>query len=182
MSDKASYSLTDAQAETLGIAALMPSGERQAMLLRFLHAQGAQALLQLMVQFMGLANSVAENCRVMAEDLLVTDGGVHPYTAEKINMPTIFGAIAGVRLANSVSGKGLCAGCAYRLGTPANQCEPTTSDVTWCQGTFDAFLCHERLSGDGQPVNAYAGHAQALKALKAGAATAAADRGESCAT
>lgn len=167
MTDKPTYALTDAQAEILGIVVLATPEERQQRLQRFLHAEGSQALLHLVVQFIGLANSVTANCRTVGEDILVCDGGMHPHDAEKINMPTIFGAIAGVRLANSVVDKPLCSGCAYRLGTPANQCEPTTSDVTWCLGNADAFLCHERLAADGQPINQCAGHTQALKQLPA---------------
>ena len=69
---------------------------------------------------------------------------MHPQLAEKINLPTLFGALHGVVLAAGVKSDKTCGGCAFRLGTPANQSPITTGDADWYfhPGEGDC-LCHE---------------------------------------
>jgi hypothetical protein len=155
------YELNNDQASLLASACLMPMELRREVLAKFLSKQGAAAQLELLVQVIGMANSVAENCRTIAEGLLVTEGGLHPYAAEKINMPTVHGALLGVHASNGVTERGLCLGCAYRRGTPANQCLPTQTDIRWCgDDGIQKFMCLERLDAAGAPTKTCAGHAQ----------------------
>ena len=129
MVNNCDYQLSDADASELKGIVLLPADIRRQLLVNYVSDRGQAALLNLFVQFIGAANSVVKNCREMAELLLVCEG-THPHDAEKINMPTLFGAMQGVVLANSCDPTGLCEGCAYRLGTPANQCEATTCDAS----------------------------------------------------
>lgn len=158
------YDLTDDQADLLAGACVLPPDQREELLRQHLEEQGADALLHLLVQSIGAANSVIANCREAVEIHLMS-AGLSETRAGQINMPTLLGAMRGVKLANSVSTKGLCGGCAYRLGAVANQCHPTTIDASDCAGDNEAFLCHEKLDEHGRPEDLCAGHAQAVKNL-----------------
>jgi hypothetical protein len=114
-----------------------------------------------------MANSVVANCREMAELLLITEGGVNPYAAEKINMPTLWGALGGVTLAEGINQSLTCMGCAFRLGTIANQSPITTLDADDCGNPGEPeFFCHEDLNEAGQPVRGCSGFAQLRAARK----------------
>lgn len=89
--------------------------------------------------------------------------GEHPHTAEQANLPTMFGALQGVVLAATVDPRGTCAGCAYRLGTPANTSPVTTSDAIYCRQELSRFYCHADLDDQGNPVRTCVGHAKAMK-------------------
>ncbi len=163
--DKALYALDNAQAAQLAAMVAATGPDRVAFLASYLHEHGQAAFLQLLSEFMGLATSVVANCRELAEDLL-TQEGMHPYDAEKINMPTLLGALAGVALANQVDPKGACHGCAFRLGSVANQSPSTTADVQWCQDDAQCFMCHARgVLPDGTPTIRCIGDRKAQRAL-----------------
>lgn len=119
-------------------------------------------MLDLFAQVLGMANAVAENCRAMVE-LILIERGEHPHTAEQANLPTMFGALQGVVLAATVNPRGTCAGCAYRLGTPANTSPVTTSDAIYCRQELSRFYCHADLDDQGNPVRTCVGHAKAMK-------------------
>lgn len=170
------YAMSDHEADQLKGIALLPHDIRREALALYASSHGRDALINLFSQFIGMANSVVANSREMAELLLITEGKLHPYEAEKVNTPTIFGALCGVSLANGVNQKKTCGGCAYRLGTMANQSPSTTSDADWCieDGWHGAqpydFLCHERLDEKGNPTTVCLGHAQRKKQCSARAA------------
>lgn len=130
---------------------------------------GHDSFVDLFAQFIGLANQVADNAREHAQAMLVTEGGVHPYTAEKINMPSLVGALQGVQLADGIDTASLCHGCAFRLGSIANTCDPTTSDADWCsQPNERPFMCHAYMDAAGEPTQACKGFAQRRRAMIAG--------------
>jgi hypothetical protein len=160
----ADYLMSDKVAEELKGIVLLSDEHRILALERFLALYGTTALVKLSSQFIGLANSVVYNNREMIELLGITQGGDHPYTAEKYNLPTIFGALCGVALANSVDQSKTCPGCAYRRGTSANQSPCTTSDADLCETDGEPdFLCHEKLDAAGKATKLCAGHAQRTK-------------------
>lgn len=155
------YALTDTQAETLQGASLIPVDLRRKLLRRLRRDE----LVELFAQFIGLANSVVANNREMIELAGIISGELHPERAHEINLPTIFGALSGVKAANLVPAEAkTCGGCAYRLGTPANQSPVTTSDVDWQRGAGDDFWCHEDMNADGSPNRKCIGHLLAMKA------------------
>jgi hypothetical protein len=159
------YAMSDAQADALKGATLLPFDIRQRALQAYLAEHGPTALIDLFAQFIGLANSVVASNREMIEIILVVEGGEHPYSAEKANLPTIFGALCGVALANSVNQKKLCHGCAFRLGTAANQSPVTTCDADYAQSEIGLdFMCHEKLDDAGNPKAICAGYAQRRRA------------------
>jgi len=159
------YSLSDADADVLAGIVAASGPDRRAMLASYAAAHDQSALIDLIAQFIGVAKSVTENCREMAEHLLTLQGA-HPYEAEKINMPTLDGALAGVKLANSVDPRGACHGCAFRLGSVANQCPSTTMDAVWCQTDVHRFMCHARgVLDDGTPTVRCVGDAKAQRSL-----------------
>ncbi|MFG0381062.1 hypothetical protein ACF8C6_08865 [Pseudomonas sp. zbq_18] len=156
------YLIAPADALELSGATLLPFDLRRKVLARMAAQRDQGAMLDLFAQVLGMANAVVENCRIMTE-LILTEEGMHPHTAEKANLPTMYGALQGVLLADGVSQKGTCAGCAYRLGTPANTSPITTSEASHCQRELMQFNCHLRLDKEGQPTKACAGHRRAMR-------------------
>ncbi len=156
------YSLTPEDADILLVLVSASREGRRLVMEHFLGSRTPEAVADLFSEFIGLAKSTVENCREMAELLLITEGDVQPTQAEKINMPTLAGALNGVRLADGISEEGLCAGCAFRLGTVANQSPVTTIDAADCSEIGgQTFLCHEDLDDRGQPFKGCRGFAQA---------------------
>lgn len=157
----AKYSLTKEQADELRGMALLPDEFRLQLLKRYHKQHGTKALIELFAQFMGLANSVSLNTREFVEMYLVLECKHLPMTAAKINLPTVVGALHGIFTAIPPS-KGMCDGCAFRLGSVANQCEVTTLDANWSVNNLDKnFYCHEDLKPNGEPQHLCAGYAKA---------------------
>lgn len=156
----ADYALTDEQAATLSGAVGVSADFRRQILAK--HTK--RELVEMFAQFVGLANSVVANNREMVELLLITEGNMHPHSAEKANLPTIMGALWGVPLAAAAAGQRTCAGCAFRLGTPANQSPATTCDADWTtKNGREVFMCHEHVDDRGNPTNVCPGFGRARK-------------------
>lgn len=124
---------------------------------------GQDAMLALFSQFIGMANSVLLNCRDSLEIFGIVHAGFGPYEAEKINFPTLFGALNGIKLAVGVNQAKTCHGCACRIGTLANQSPATTCDVDYCLEGDDKFWCHEELDDKGMPTKRCIGFQTHLK-------------------
>lgn len=162
------YALNAQQAGDLMAICVMPLPARQAALYGLVAQDGFDALVELFAHFIGLANSVSANAKDQAEQLLVALGDFHPYTAEKINMPCVLGALQGARLVRGIDASKLCHGCAFRHGSIANQCLPTALDADQCSEPGEhAFLCHEVLSPSGEATQACKGFTQARRAATA---------------
>jgi hypothetical protein len=114
-------------------------------------------------QIIGMANSVLENNREMIEIILITEGDMHPHVAEKANLPTIFGALHGIKLSAAIGNQRTCAGCAFRHGTPANQSPVTSIDADHCVQDGDDFMCHEDIDEMGNPKHKCVGYALRIK-------------------
>lgn len=138
------YQISAADAHELAGAVLLPADLRRQVLEKMAAHRDPATMLDLFAQVLGMANAVAENCRAMVE-LILIERGEHPHTAEQANLPTMFGALQGVVLAATVNPRGTCAGCAYRLGTPANTSPVTTSDAIYCRQELSRFYCHADL-------------------------------------
>lgn len=135
------YSPTPRQSDIILALSAMHHKKRIDLLEMVIAVDGAAFLADLLSHVVGMANSVAENCREWIELTEIIERGVHPHTAEKINLPTMEGAALGAKIAFRVAQTGLCGGCAARLGSVANQCEPTVIDVDYCEDK-GGFLCH----------------------------------------
>lgn len=158
------YSMDRRDAQDLaGIAQLDLPMRRQA-LTKYLQLNGSQRLVEFMAQFIGMANSVASNCAEMSDQVLIIECGVHPDKFTGVNLPTIIGACQGVMIANKCDPAGACHGCAYRLGSIANQSPITTCDAEFMAHDPKGFMCHAHLDGDGEPTKVCVGHAKAAKA------------------
>lgn len=165
------YAISRADAEMLMGATGLPLEARLMVLRHHLADRSADAVLDLFAQFIGLANSVVENNREMVEIVLMVEGGMSDRMAEKINLPTIFGALQGIRLADGVDQSALCQGCAFRPGTPANQSPSTTCDADYCAHPGEAnFMCHADMDERGEPTRACPGWAQLRAQRKRAAA------------
>ena len=157
------YSMTPSDATDLaGIAQLHLSMRREA-LTCYLQRNGSQRLVEFMAQLIGMANSVASNCAEMSDQVLIIECGVHPDKFTGVNLPTIIGACQGVMIANKCDPAGACHGCAYRLGSIANQSPITTCDAEFMAHDPKGFMCHAHLDGDGEPTKVCVGHAKAAK-------------------
>jgi len=162
--DNLDYSISKEAAREIMGATLLPVEYRLQALLEFSKNHGHWALITLFANFIGMANSVVANNREMIELLMITEGGHHPHDADKANLPTIFGALNGIALAEGIDQSKTCAGCAYRLGTPANQSPVTTCDADLVLQPFEpSFMCHEDLDEHGNPYRKCTGYTQAKK-------------------
>jgi hypothetical protein len=121
-----------------------------------------EQIAALFLEFAKMAVSVVENCHDMANTEMVINGELHPDSNARLNMPTLSGALQGVKLARNVDHDVLCAGCAYRLGTIANQSPVTTCDAasSMPDQLNMRFNCHEALDDNGDTYKACAGYAQ----------------------
>jgi hypothetical protein len=158
MKDQADHNLTARQASDLAIS-LLPHDMRIEALTKYAERNGAAALIELFAGFMGLANQVVETTREFVELYLIAECDHYPYTAEKINLPTVFGALNGIGIALKPS-RGMCGGCAFRQGTPANMSPITTADAKWTINCDERFMCHEDLPADGDPKRLCVGFAR----------------------
>ncbi len=150
------YRLTPDDAMLLLGALHMPADERAAVIQRLLPVQDAKRML---AEFIGLAASVYENVRAFAETEIVCEAGQDPHFVEKWNFPDLTGALIGVGLAARVdqSSSDMCSGCAFRLGTHANQCVSTGLDADVCLEAGEMpFMCHDHMDGE-QPTRACGG-------------------------
>lgn len=170
--DRTDYALTPAARDVLMGATSLPADLRALVLRHFLADHGAEALIEAFAQFIGLANSVVANNREMIEIILICDGGMSDREAEKANLPTVFGALNGLKIAEGLEPAGMCEGCAFRVGAPANQSPCTTVDADHCAEPGEVnFLCHaEGLDDRGEPTRGCAGWAQLRARRKAVAA------------
>lgn len=157
------YSITPTDADMLqGVAAV--GGELRGFLLRqYADNHGVEALVGLFGEFIGLANRLATNATEAAVVVLIAEG-LEPHEAERLNAPTVIGALEGIKLAAGVDSKPTCGGCAFRQGTVANMSPLTTADATDCVPAGGApFMCHAEMTAGGEPIKACAGWAQARK-------------------
>ena len=156
------YTIAPEDADVLKGASLLPGHLRRLIIGKMVAEQGVAHIVNLFAQFIGLANSVVANNREMVEMLMIMHNDDHPYAAEKANLPTIFGALSGIGVAAGIDQTVLCEGCAYRIGTAANQSPVTTCDAEWVVKDLGLkFLCHMDGEAEGKHKKACAGFAQA---------------------
>lgn len=155
------YSMSSSDAAELACIAQLNLAMRREGLTSYLQRNGSQRLVEFMAQLIGMANSVASNCADMSDEVLILECGVHPDKFSSVNLPTIIGACQGVMLASKCDPKGACHGCAYRLGSIANQSPVATADAEFQAYDPKGFLCHAHLDGDGEPTKVCVGHAKA---------------------
>lgn len=163
MAPNSEYSMTPADASTLMDVATLDLAMRREALDLYLQRNGADSLVELFAQFIGMANSVAENCAEMSDTVLIVECGIHPEKFDSVNLPTIIGACQGVMLAGRCDPSGACYGCAYRLGSIANQSPMATSDAEHMAHDQKGLMCHADLDEAGEPTKVCVGHAKANK-------------------
>lgn len=131
------HQLNRSDAGALGGAVLLPRDIRIEVLQRIQRDRGIQGLIELFADVIGLANQVNDNSRKVIEDYLVSECGHDIETAQRLNLPDLFGGLRGVEIAITPK-RGMCKDCAFRQGTPANQCQSSVADAQWS----DDFDCH----------------------------------------
>lgn len=154
--------MTIEQARALKPIVWLPYKDRCHALKRLADQIGPERLAELFAAFIGLANSVVNNNKFCIELFGIVSGDYDPSSNEEYNLPTIFGALNGIELAASIPRqRGLCHGCAYRLGTPANQSPITTEDADYlAEENGRQFWCHEHVDENGKPTRVCGGHKQ----------------------
>lgn len=158
--DITSYSFTKKQAEGLAGCVVSTNEIRVLWLKKYHDKNGIDSLLSMMANFIGMTNSVIKNNREVIETALITDAKYHPHEAEKINLPTPFGALIGAMNAVGVDQEKTCEGCAFRKGTVASQCAPTQTDVIGCIEDQQPFMCHYNMDDDDKPTRKCRGFTQ----------------------
>lgn len=155
------YSLTPEQASSVASLAQAPLPDRIAALQKYANEHGTGAVIELFAHVVGMANSVSENARQMTDLVLISELGMHPDRFDSVNLPTLLGACQGVLLAAQCDPEGACAGCAYRLGTMANQSPIATTDAAYMSFDQRGFMCHAEVGVHGEPTKVCIGHAKA---------------------
>jgi len=165
MTPASEYALDADQAEALAGLAVLATSDRPEFIERLQQRHGPAWVVDLFAQAMAVANSVVEKNREMAEFVAITKGKMHPNQAERINLPTILGAALGAKNAINADTSVICEGCAFRLGSVANQCVSTQADVRYVELEGDSrFLCHMNgLDESGNPTKACPGWAKFQK-------------------
>lgn len=171
MEEQTTYSIAADDAQWLAGATVLAPDMRRLVLATILDQRGPDHLVALFAEFIGLANSVCANAAEMVSLQRIIDGYEHPEReSDRINLPTPFGALQGVMLAAKVDAPDACGGCAFRLGTIANQSPITTADADYCSHPDEApFMCHEHLDDNGDPTRGCAGFAKLRAARKVAA-------------
>ncbi|WP_342649149.1 hypothetical protein [Pseudomonas sp. REB1044] len=164
MPENTEYSMTPDDALLVAGIGQHALAARRAMIQALLDQYGSEKLVEILAQFIGMANSVAANCAEMSDMVLIHECGVHPDKFSSVNLPTIFGACQGVQIASKCDPAGACHGCAYRLGSIANQSPITTSDAEFMAHDRKGFMCHADLDEQGEPLRVCVGHAKAARA------------------
>ena len=151
------YTITAKQQSRLAAAlVLAPKAPEEAALL--LGRMTKAELTDAFVQFLRLAASVEANARDTHEFYFIVDQDVHPHSVEQMNLPTLLGALKGATQCVQKETKGMCGGCAFRLGSIANQCLSTQVDTEFVAQERDRFMCHERMDeSTGEPTHICAG-------------------------
>ncbi|WP_219097606.1 hypothetical protein [Pseudomonas sp. UMAB-40] len=160
------YSLSRDDATYLAGIVQFDLALRREALTTYLQQNGSQRLVELLAQFIGMANSVVANCAEMSDLVLIQECNVHPDRFSGVNLPTIIGACQGVMIASKCDPAGACHGCAYRLGSIANQSPITTSDAEFMAHDGKGFMCHAHTDEQGEPTRVCVGHAKASKACE----------------
>lgn len=124
-------------------------------------------LLNLLVQTLKLAESLSANCKEWLEVTAICHAHMHPYTAEKLNVPTLKGALSTAITVPRVDACGMCHTCAFRIGSQANQTQTVAEDVMDCLSDGRTFYCHDFPDGE-TPKVACRGFVAAMR-LKGGA-------------
>jgi len=163
MSEYTDYTMTPRQAEDMAVLANLPLAGRTRELTEYCAQHGVESLVELFAQFVGMANSVADNCRNMTDLVLISELGMHPDKFDSVNLPTILGACQGVALAAQCDPAGACEGCAYRQGSMANQSPIATSEAAYMAFDQKGFMCHAETDDRGNPTKVCVGHAKAHK-------------------
>lgn len=160
------YEIDLIAANALKGALLMPHDLRVKVLTHLSEMRSERLMIELFSQFIGLANSVLANSRDFLEIAGIVYGDLGPYEAEKINFPTLFGALNGLALTQFGCDK-CCSGCAFVKGTHANQSPSTTIDADWCGDAGQpVFSCHEDVGEDGEPTKICQGWLRMRQARK----------------
>ena len=101
-------------------------------------------LLNLLSNILNVAVDYAQSCDETLHLHLVTTGGMHPYSVEKLISPSFHGALNGLILAEKAPNQNvLCESCAYRRETLANHCLTTQSDLAYAFESDAVFYCHK---------------------------------------
>lgn len=158
------YTFTDDEQRHLGGWTVLPYDARIEMMERFFADKEKTEIISMFSSFIDMAHAVIDNCRELAELAAIGEWGVHPHEVEKLNMPTLLGAVNGYKMAHGVDPDRLCHGCAYRKGSVANTCLVTVCDTTYCDENGQTFMCHENLNPLGEPTQKCRGFLKARKA------------------
>lgn len=166
MNDQYDFDLNDLN--LLKALVILPVEERARLLTeRYSGTAPAPAwVIDLLANFIGMANSIIQNSHEMLKLSGIVDGQMHPNEADRINFPSLMGALDGVELAHGVPCDRLCNGCAFRKGTPANQSPVTTDDAAYCLDDSEPdFMCHMHMM-NGEPTRKCMGYIEKRKNQK----------------
>lgn len=138
------YIFTPIEAEQLQALHLVPTQHRALAMQKSLTDLSRDDLLCLFSQYIGVANSVVSNCHEAITFFRVLEGEENPERpCEGLNLPSIDGALNGVRINHNIDTSDCCETCVFVHGSMANQSPTTTDDVRYCSEDGKVFMCHD---------------------------------------
>jgi hypothetical protein len=152
------YSFRDSDTWLIGGLVCLPHDMREQFLRQYAQDNGVTGLISFFNEFIALARSLEDNTRQFIGEYLIAECNHEPETVERLNLPTLLGAVQGMGIAIPRV-PGMCDGCAFRKGTAANQSIITTADARDCTRDAESFHCHEHLDEHGNPTRKCAGYA-----------------------
>jgi hypothetical protein len=164
--EAAPYTISQKDAEMLmGVIVPTMPHDIRVTILKKLGPKSRAEMIELFAQFIGMCARIEENSREFLQLFAITELNVHFREAEKLQFPSMFGALNGIQNAVEPT-PGMCSTCAYRLGSVANQCPITSQDADDAADGMFKFHCHHDLDDKGEPTRLCAGWAK-LQVLRA---------------
>lgn len=151
------------EARELGWIVEAEGARREELIGRYLGEHGAAGLVGLFFEFVEVAKRLERGQREWMERECEYLGLVAPGQGMDMNLPTVAGAVAGLEFAVEPAVAGMCVGCAFRLGSGANQSLSTVTDAEACVRDGRLFLCHEVVDGSGRAVRACSGWVESVR-------------------
>jgi hypothetical protein len=157
------YKPDNAGAEALAALSVLSYEDRLSQIKRLRREHGIEWVLRLFNDTIGMANSVTDNSHEMVKFVALMNADLHQQDVDKISLPSMLGAAMGAAAAALCEDVKVCDGCAFKIGSIANQCVPTQADVRHITADDGRFLCHvDGLEGD-KPTQACKGWAVVQK-------------------
>jgi hypothetical protein len=162
--ERGRYEFTEKEMRVVGGFHLLPHRTRLEEMAKFFANRDIFEIMRMFSNYIDMAETVILNTREQYEVFAIAGGNLHPNDADKVNVPSILGAINGLKIAGDLDPAKFCHGCAFRKSSVANTCLTTVADTEYCSQEGQTFMCHENLDPKtGEPTQKCRGFLKAEK-------------------